>query len=106
MSTLEEDFDFKEILPHNEIFCELLDRWKQDGGTTKGLTETIGISRQRVCDYKNRHRPVPMWVWVRMLRELECEVVFRATGLSVRRTKNKSGKTEYNVDISDLKDLL
>jgi len=100
------DWDHKEVLPNNVIFNELLDRWLFEERTQAELYEATGMNRQRYHEYRFGKRPCPMYVWVRMMRILNVEVVFRAHGISVRKAKSKEGDFDYAVKMKTLEDIL
>lgn len=102
----EGDWSYREIIPNNVIFNELLDRWLFTGRTRQQLYELTGMSRQRFHEYSKSKRSCPMHIWLWMMRELECEVVFRANGIVVRKQKAKEGDFDYNIRTKTLDEIL
>jgi hypothetical protein len=95
------DYEVKEEFPHAEIFQLLINRWTDAGRSTRELCELVGISRQRVCDYKNGHRGVPEYLWIKLLKATGLEMIWHQEGVILRKQTIKRCDIPWNLDIKD-----
>jgi hypothetical protein len=96
-----EDWEFKEALPHTEIFKVLLDAWVAKHGTKTSFALETKQSTQKISDMYAGRRPVPWWMFTILFRDLNMEIVVNGYGISVRECTRKKYDIDWRVALPE-----
>ena len=96
-----EDWEFKECLPHTEIFKVLLDAWVAKHGTKTSFALEAKQGAQKISDMYAGRRPVPWWIFTILFRDLNMEIVVNGYGISIRECTRKKYDIDWRVALPE-----
>ncbi len=96
-----EEWDFKEALPHTQMFAALLDLWVKKHGTKKSFADIVKQPTQKISDMYAGRRPIPWWMFCILMRDLDMEFVVNGYGVSVRQCTRKKYDIDWRVALPE-----